>query len=327
MECKAIQSAIEVLAPETKDISSTHLLVLRLLARIALNEIPMQALETLYAAPLPSSTDDFLTQLSASISKNLPFATATQYGSVLSRVLGCAHALIDPSLPIGHQSVGCALYYDHSFYQHDCQPNAMISTVPTAINSEEPAVRSQLRAIVDIPKGDPISISYIPLCGMAVSERQDVLQRKYHFSCTCCSCADSIIAFPPSVVDVQSIREIQYSCNERLLAVSDDDEDALAGIRGLVRMTMRGIQRQGIPANHEVSIEAHRLLLHCAESEEELQREWDEFVQATESVGRLYDMIVFNTERLRFHRSKAIGQLKVVLGEAHAWIKMLERQS
>ena len=245
------------------------------------------------------------------------------YVRVLRQVIGCSHAITDISLPLGRQCLGRALFASQSFYNHSCRPNAYLSCHISRPNDSQAdcsntqnrvgasgcKMFARVNTLRDVDVGDAITLSYIPLCGMARSERQERLQRSYNFVCECelCSAPSGDILFPASstpeddfAVDPDPIRQIQYTCNERLLSFNvhqkkgwdsqrcprhaqqhnsqgrEGNHQTAAGeleteqntvfsdevnhVLSLIKMTMRGIQNQQIPLSHEVSLECHRLL-------------------------------------------------------------------
>jgi hypothetical protein len=133
----------------------------------------------------------------------------------------------------------------------------------------------------DVQEGESITLSYIPLSGLSVQERQARLLAGYGFQCNCNACSSSnskhpqdvLLQLPTTDVDLDSIREIQYNCNERLLqlrllvskretirALPEEYDDEIENTISTIQMIRRGIQNQGIPSCHEVSIEVDRLL-------------------------------------------------------------------
>ncbi|KAH9892149.1 SET domain-containing protein [Xylariomycetidae sp. FL2044] len=75
-----------------------------------------------------------------------------------------------------------ALYPDVSRINHACKPNAFIRFTPSSLAVSIVATR-------DIPAGEEISLSYIPL-GQPRQERRAALQR-WGFNCTCALCGAS----------------------------------------------------------------------------------------------------------------------------------------
>jgi len=45
-----------------------------------------------------------------------------------------------------------------------------------------------IHALVDIPEGEEITISYLPMSSMKKQERQEFLSSVYKFTCTCAAC-------------------------------------------------------------------------------------------------------------------------------------------
>ncbi|EOY16201.1 Histone-lysine N-methyltransferase ASHR1 [Theobroma cacao] len=89
--------------------------------------------------------------------------------------LSCnAHAIVD----IEMEQLGIGLYPVMSIINHSCLPNAVL------VFEGKLAV---LRAIAPVDEGDEVLISYIDL-GRTTRFRQDDLNGKYHFTCSCPRC-------------------------------------------------------------------------------------------------------------------------------------------
>ncbi|WRX30413.1 SET domain - like 10, partial [Theobroma cacao] len=90
-------------------------------------------------------------------------------------LLSCnAHAIVD----IEMEQLGIGLYPVMSIINHSCLPNAVL------VFEGKLAV---LRAIAPVDEGDEVLISYIDL-GRTTRFRQDDLNGKYHFTCSCPRC-------------------------------------------------------------------------------------------------------------------------------------------
>jgi hypothetical protein len=329
--------------------------------------------------------------------------------STLGRVLGCSHAIVDQSLPLGRQTLGRAVFVPHSFYNHSCSPNAFLSTVcgrnnnnnndddvMTNIGSTETPssdVKSHPSSLLigrvyttcDVRKGDPVTLSYIPLSGLSIQERQTRLQQGYAFVCNCDLCADSsgssisnsqrdIIL--PVDADVDSIRVIQFSCNERLLNLLDEqkshksfnlggterkrkmfmadmkdgcdldndkndyecNKEEVESVVSIIQMTRRGIQNQGLPSCHEVSIEADRLLaMACKMLDNPVhsRRHHQQFLKKVSQIRGIFDPVAEATQRIDYANvierqderilewDKGIALLTKCLGIDHPWLRTL----
>lgn len=276
------------------------------------------------------------------LEKDLWLFTADDVKRTLGRVLGCSHAIVDLSLPLGRQAIGKAVFVPHSFYNHSCAPNAFLSTVctgslvtkapsETGALPHHPSLVARVYTIQAIAKGDPVTLSYIPLSGLSLQERQARLQQGYAFDCDCHACVDHIphaIVLPVDA-DVDSIRQIQFSCNERLLDVLEDprfrnhryrvrrrqnrDEisvkeniehtDELECIVSMIQMTVRGIHNQVLPDCHEVSIEADRILAMAygmLERPLESRRYHDRFLEKVARIRGLFDPVAEATQRIEY---------------------------
>ena len=163
--------------------------------------------------------------------------------STLGRVLGCSHAIVDPSLPLGKQTLGRAVYAGHSFYNHSCTPNAYLSSILpspssrlsathslfSSINNHDVCAPQELTARIHllrpVDKGEEITLSYIPLSGLSRQERQANLKQSYGFSCACSACSDPHhpLVLPPNTVmaDIDLIRQIQFGLNDKLLDLAE----------------------------------------------------------------------------------------------------------
>jgi hypothetical protein len=342
-------------------IDSSHLLAVRLF--FAQQEDWWKLFECLYELPVLSEGEGAISAVVDSMvvvpqggvapSSNSP----ELYQQVLARVLGCSHAITDLSLPLGNQSLGRTIFLHHSFYNHSCTPNAFLSCSllsNAASNADtQSVVTARVHLLETVKKGDAITISYIPLSGLSVQERQGRLRGSYGFDCKCPACCcgrtPTILQLPPTA-DVDSIREIQYSCNERLLAQQQQqqetqDEDELESILSLVHMTQRGIHNQGLPNFHEVGIEAHRLLAMTysllGNRTAESKKHHELFFAESTKIGGLFDPVALATQRLEYSRvlldddekqrgaeekERAIQLLQVALGKHHPWVQSIMKE-
>ena len=347
-ECAALQ-ALGRLFPKTEDacgpnIDSSHLLTVRLLCRR--DDLDWELSKCLHAVSLPDSIDADVFAICAQLQvPPLSWVGNDIYKQALARVIGCSHAITDVSLSLGSQSLGRGLFPEHSFYNHSCAPNAFLSCfLMTNGDSEEKKhsdVMARLHLLSDVKAGDQISISYIPTSGLSNQERQQRLKQGYDFACDCEACSSRKIVLPPNT-DVNSIREIQFSCNERLLERVDSttDLDEIEHIISLVEMTKRGIRNQEIPHSHEVSIETDRLLAMAyslSGKKEEAIKHHDRFFSESAKIGHLFDPVAMATQRMKCANvlegdlgssqlQEAIAGLEISLGEDHPWVRLLSRK-
>jgi hypothetical protein len=340
-------------------IDSTHLLTVRLLCQRNTSRLDWELGICLYA--MPTMSIDAATIMMICAHLQVPPLNSWLgndiYQAALARVIGCSHAITDVSLQLGTQSIGRGLFLQHSFYNHSCTPNAFLSCqlMTSSVGRSGCGVKARLHLLSNVKKGDAITISYIPTSGLAYQERQQRLQDGYGFHCKCNACTKELIKLPPGV-DVDSIREIQFSCNERLLLQEEAgsatiDESETDHVISLVQMTKRGIYNQQVPANHEVSIEADRLLAmaysalllqnkHSEETRKNATLCHDHFFQEAISVGGLFDPVVIATERLKYskllegdskqqatlQRETAMNLLRTSLGDDHPWVRHLTEE-
>jgi len=289
---------------------SSHLLVVRLLVSGELDD-----LECLYEHAIPDDQQDLVDNLSRILA---PTANVS-YASIFARVLGCSHGITDVSLPLGRQVLGRAVFWHHSFFNHSCAPNAFLSFDRGV---------AHVHVLKNVEKGEPITLSYIPMSGRFRSERRELLLRHYGFHCQCCECGKpDALDLDLSQVDLQSIREVQYSCNERILNAQDDPDS----IRSMIKMTQRGIRNGGISPHHEVSLETHRLLALL-----------DRDVQEHEAFFRdvqTFDPVTLATQRLEYARAlsedpvkqedqyeTALRELEAALGSNHSWVVQIRKE-
>jgi SET domain len=346
-ECEALQ-ALGKLLSENEDtgdpnIDSSHLLTLRILSQR--QNLDWELSKCLHAVSLPEVMDSDIAAICAQLqATELSWVGNDIYHLALARVIGCSHAITDVSLPLGSQSIGRGMFPEHSFYNHSCAPNAFLScNLMTRGHSDERIskdVTARVHLLSDIKAGDQVSISYIPTSGLGFQERQLRLHQGYEFVCDCDACLNQEILLPPNV-DIDSIREIQFHCNERLLKLEDCavDVDETKQIISLVNMTKRGIENQGIPRSHEISIESDRLLAMAyslsGQSEDAIKYHQSFFSEST-LIGHLFDPVAMATQRLTYadklegvvkteQLQQAISALECALGENHPWVQHVAR--
>ncbi|CAG0883805.1 unnamed protein product [Darwinula stevensoni] len=84
-------------------------------------------------------------------------------------------------VPVGEENFAVALYPRGYLFQHDCVPNC-----EKFLNRERSLY---LKAVVDVPKGTPLSISYTDQMWGTVNRQYHLMESKY-FTCTCSRCSD-----------------------------------------------------------------------------------------------------------------------------------------
>jgi len=303
------------------------------------------------------------------------------YKQILARVLGCSHAITNVSLPLGKQSLGRALFLHHSFYNHSCTPNAYLSCYYQSSdskidhdtsknhkrrnNKKQEQLIARVHLLESVKEGEPITLSYIPMSGLALQERQQCLLESYGFNCSCTACIDGKLKLPVVKVndfpiDVDSIRDIQFSCNERLLNVTcnhhhdttpgttanSGENDEVSNTISLILMTKRGIKNQNIPMHHEVSIEVDRLLAMAYTilgENANARTHFESFFVKISILGELlfdpvaraiqhleYSQLLIKTREkhlAKMQRNVALDILANVIGKDHPWIQTLNEEN
>jgi SET domain len=355
-ECDALLAIFNLFATgeeENKEfitaIDSCHLLTIRLLCQK--DHLDWKIITCLHSVSLSDDVDSDIAFLcSGLLAGNVPrlsWINNEIYKWTLSRVIGCSHAITDLSLPMGSQAIGQALFTSHSFYNHSCTPNAFLSCVlmidkPRCQEGGSAGVVARLHMLYDVTFGEEITISYIPSSGLGFQERQKRLHKGYEFTCICQACVEKKILLPPDT-DVDSIRQIQFTCNEKLLLLSrlPPIVDEIERIVSLIKMTSRGINNQKIPKFHEVAIEVDRLLAIAnsllGRNDEAVQNHTN-FFSKTSSVLQLIDPVATATQRIQYSKlleekeqqiqiKQAISDLQSAIGLDHPWILMLKDTS
>ncbi|CAB9501209.1 expressed unknown protein [Seminavis robusta] len=311
-----------------------------------LPSIDWNLLDQLYSSPLPANHEgnavvsamaqllQVMTALWKQKKQQIPFCNPQECVSIWNKCRGCCHAITDLTRPLGAQNLGMALFLPHSFYNHACAPNAFLSCMlpsskqqqhsvcedPTSTTKQQqqqhtPAVVARVVCINTIAKGDPVSLSYIPLSGLCRLERRLRLQETYHFVCDCSMCSNQEaierhvggdFATGKTASDVVTallpLRELQIDCYQTLTLASsmenkDEVMDVVEQCMATLTMAQRGIRNQQIPASHEVALECHRLLAvahsllrgdNNHEKDQELHHH-REFFGAAEQVEALMD--------------------------------------
>jgi hypothetical protein len=283
-----------------------------------------------------------------------PANDAQQYKKCLARVIGCSHNIADVSLPLGKQSLGRAMFLEHSFYNHSCKPNTFLSSFfcsqdnmdidkrnTVKISSIPTPLKANLHLLRQVKQGEPITISYISMSGLSLQERQHRLKEGYGFYCNCCMYIsdddDDLQPKIPLNMDVESIREIQFSCNDQFMHAKENDE--IEHIISLARMTQRGIENQKIPQTHEGSIESDRLLAMTYTSLEQwnnAKEHHERFLCKVNTISDLFDPVAMATQYLEYSQvlnktserdnakqiwTKAIDLLETSLGKDHPWVR------
>ena len=186
--------------------------------------------------------------------------------SIWSKCRGCCHAVTDFSRPLGAQNLGMALLVPQSFYNHACTPNAFLSCLlgeEKEVSAPSAAVAAPAlakttgpqphccavisRVVCCIAEGispeESVNLSYIPLSGLCVRERQIRLREGYHFQCHCTICRERTLPntdgytleqavggeFAAGVTQDEDLhtlvplRELQISCYQQLMTASAMD--------------------------------------------------------------------------------------------------------
>ena len=293
----------------------------------------------------------------------VPVITKDAFDDVLGRVVGCGHAVVDLTLGLGSQTIGRAIFPEHSFYNHSCCPNAFIScnigdgamvgTTAAAGSSSCCALVASVHCLSNIDSGNDVCLSYIPTSGLSRNERQKLLRDGYNFECRCRACRldeedatakewDRCLAVPEGS-DLESIGEVQYAANQ--IFVDSGDKDEIDRSIGIVRMVANGIKRQGIASSHECAMEVHRLLTvgyAALDRFDDAIGEHRAFFASVEKIAAgLFDPIALSTQHIEFalvlHKNgDAEGELRelkaaedlarTALGREHPFVVAVERK-
>lgn len=262
----------------------------------------------------------------------------SDYHDMVGRIVGCGHAVTDLTLRLGAQCVGRAVFPEHSFYNHACAPTSFLSCrvvnqdeddATTAKNAHVPALTARLYSLVEDDYDDvkeassSVTISYIPTSGLSRAERQKLLKNGYDFDCDCDVCnrernnnevavkSDSVFSSDENN-DADLLRQVQYACHETLHRLeearrrvegSSDDDDDLARCDANVRMVRRGVANQGLPPDHEVSLENHRLAARVRSlsgNHVKAVAEHEAFLSSAEPLARarLFDPVALAAQRI-----------------------------
>lgn len=288
------------------------------------------------------------------------------YLDALGKIVGCAHALTDVTLKLGCQCLGRALFLQQSFYNHSCVPNAFLSChigpsdpsrAATVGEAKRHGLFARVHSLEDIPKGRPVTLSYIPTSGLDRTERQRMLREGYQFDCNCIACSlatprskawEGALQVPPDS-DLHSLRGIQYDCNEALLQAlkmptSIERTDLVDRSIRTIDMVRKGLNNQRIPSSHECTLETHRLrseALHLSKKLEESAREHRLFLEGVAQVAPLIDPVAIATQRAALAETlnemcdsagakneiaKAMALAGTALGEDHALVVSLQTE-
>ena len=290
----------------------------------------------------------------------VPVITKDAFDDVLERVVGCGHAVVDLTLGLGSQTIGRAIFAEHSFYNHSCCPNAFIScnigdgaTTAAADSSPCCALVASVHCLSNIDSGDDVCLSYIPTSGLSRIERQKLLLDGYHFECRCRACRldeedatakewDRCLAVPEGS-DLESVRGVQYAANQ--IFMDSDDKEEIERSIGIVRMVANGIKRQGIASSHECAMEVHRLLsvgyAALNRFDDAIGEHRTFFSLAGKIAAGLFDPIALSTQHIEFalvmHKNgDAEGELselkaaedlaRTALGRGHPFVVAVERK-
>lgn len=360
-ECQTLCRLASLLEEGVPPIDITcHLLTIRLFSAFLTSNNDEEMFQDLYASSLSDTDLANIKTIVAAIcwkeedTKSAPNLSdlQTRYSGILARVLGCGHAIVDPSLPLGSQVLGRAVFWHHSFYNHSCRPNAFLSCHRAKDHAF--GVVAKVHLLRPIKENEDITLSYIPMSGLSRQERQGLLYESYGFSCQCEYCfSNSNMDLPNKDIDVDSIREVQFSCNSRLLAASSvttnagavidkEGKDEIENVLSLVRMTQRGIQNQKIPETHEVTLEADRLLAmglsilgqyqeamihHKAWINKATTANIDVVTIATQKVAYDNDFKASSPGEHSLYWKEALDELTCALGKEHAWLECLRSEN
>mmetsp|Transcript_4392 Transcript_4392/g.8452 ORF Transcript_4392/g.8452 Transcript_4392/m.8452 type:complete len:329 (-) Transcript_4392:4481-5467(-) len=236
--------------------------------------------------------------------------------SIMGKVIGCGHAVTDVSASLGCQCFGRALFLEHSFYNHACSPNAYFSCHLDNLDRCA-ALTARVHCIHDVSSGESVTISYIPTCGLDRNERRKRLKDGYDFKCMCDVCErnwtwakgiEEHVTLPLGH-EVDILRNMQYDCNQQLLALMDECKFSrerlnetqicdLGSCLSTIQMNKRGIRNQNIPGSHEVSIESHRLhaaALSLGGHVEAALKKHEAFHKAVQKILRIFDPVAYAT--------------------------------
>lgn len=295
---------------------------------------------------------------------NIFNAPATDFWSqetlvdVLGKIFGCAHGVTDTTLPLGCQTLGMAIFPLHSFYNHACAPTAFFACqiIPDAATPRRDhvcSVLAKVHCLSDVVVGESVTLSYIPTSGLDGKERHRLLSDGYGFDCGCRACVDTSNAHEwekllqlPNGADVDSLRQVQFTCNESLVRArqmngnNPERSGLLEHCVVMTRMSLRGIQNQQIPASHEVSIEAHRLLastLSLIGEQTDADKEYDIFFNLVNPIRPLFDPVVLIKQHAEYaalliegeaqqsHLDRAMCLARTALGAEHPLTLSIEQ--
>jgi hypothetical protein len=119
---------------------------------------------------------------------------------------------------------GYGIYPTASYFNHSCAPN---------LAAVQEGLWMDFYALVDIPEGTEVTISYIPLTS-TTQARREYLAQEYFFYCTCPRCmADSKLTHETEFrnrVDTKSLaddKSAEFCRTERVLFASSHTSDSL----------------------------------------------------------------------------------------------------
>lgn len=364
-ECILFQALVQVVGAESLD--SSLLLTMRLMfqrwydSQLDKNKngapqatIDWKLFDCLYAMPSTQVQDGDMNDTISLLLSNLrlvvdhlskdvstEWLTRESFDQVSGRVIGCSHAITDFLQPLGDQCLGRAIFVQHSFYNHACTPNAFLSCT-----TKNDTLTARVHLLKPVDKNEPITLSYLPLSGLSKMERQLRLMEGYHFKCSCTTCAhDSYEEYLKleSTADVESLRQVQFTCHADLLRLQNDFvQDDLDSRLGTLQMLQRGLENQNIPASHEVRLELHRLLAMAYTLNEQIQlamEQHEAFFKALNSIPRLFDPVAEAIQRLEYAKllqddsarqqqelSFAVQKATTALGENHEFVQSISER-
>ncbi|GFH55496.1 hypothetical protein CTEN210_11972 [Chaetoceros tenuissimus] len=294
--------------------------------------------------------------------KDTSWITKELFDDAMGKIIGCGHSVTDLNQSLGCQSIGRTLFFEHSFYNHSCAPNAFLSCNLQSQDEANPkehicAVEARLHCIKDIEQNDNVCISYIPTSGLDQAERQTKLQQNYGFQCMCEACETKssrmkdieALVQVPTDADITTVREMQFQIHQNILELKqksresfdmDNFQDEVNSCLMMIAMNKRGIANQNIPQCHEISMENKRLYasaLSLIDENEKAIEEYVAFLESVEKVNDIFDPVAVATTRVEYAQTlKKLGNQKekdeleqahdeliLALGKDHSFTKRI----